>query len=465
MTRHPFQALAVGLWVALLLGVGGRVAFGPVRSQTVVPVYLGAAKRWACGEDVYAIEPPLDVFRYPPGAAAAFVPLAQLPERIAGLIWRGIGAAVLLLGLRMWVRQGLSPPLSPGETGAVFALVAPLALPSLNNGQANVLIAGLLLLGATAATRLRGRFAGLWFALAAGVKVYPLAVGLLIACGNPRRILPALLLGCTALAAFPFLLQAPEYVVAEYRTFLRLVRMDDRAHAHEPDRWPRDLRMALRVWVGDPSPVVYGAIQLVTAMGMAGLVAVVARRTRNPRIAAPLALHLGCVWITVLGPATEVHTYTLLGPTAAVVTVFAFVGRREPGGSGSRWPPRAMCCWCRRWSAACSRTARRSSGSARSRSAGCSCWPWWCGMPSLQIGSSRRGPCLEARPSRPLGVEGIGRSRECHAATCARQVKRPRRPRSQGAPSGLGAKPPRPDLHEEFDGCAMNPAPPASRAA
>lgn len=318
---HPLQRIAVVVWVTLLAGVAGRVLFTPVRAHTVVPIYLNAAERWVRGETVYAPAPPLDVYRYPPGVAAAFVPLTWVPERVAGLLWRGFNAAFFLVALGAWARHGLPRPLTPGESGAVFALTAPLALPSLNNGQTNLVIIAALLLGATAAARGRSFRAGSWLALAAAVKVYPLAVGLLIAAGRPR-VLPWLVAGCVAFAAVPFALKDPAYAAAEYRNFRTLVTVDDRVAAGI-GRVPQDLLLALRVWAIVPSAKVYLGIKLAAAAALAGLVVFAARRSPGPRPVAALALHLGCVWITVLGPATEVHTYTLLGPTASALIVIS----------------------------------------------------------------------------------------------------------------------------------------------
>lgn len=318
---HPLQRLAVAVWVALLVGVAGRVLLTPVRSHTVVPIYLTAAERWVRGESVYDPAPPLDVYRYPPSVAAAFVPLTWVPEWAAGLLWRGFNAALLLAGLGTWVRHGLLRPLTPGETGALFALVALPAFPSLNNGQTNPVIIGALLLGATAAARTRNIRAGGWLALAAVVKVYPLAVGMVVAAARPR-VLPWLIAGGTAFAAVPFVLKDTSYAAAEYRHFRTLVTIDDRASAGI-GRVPQDLLLALRVWAVAPPPKAYLGIKLAAAAAIAGMVVLAARRTSDPRPVATLALNLGCVWITILGPATEVHTYTLLGPTAAGLIVLS----------------------------------------------------------------------------------------------------------------------------------------------
>src|SRR3954469_83457 len=100
---HPLQKVAFWLWFAVLLGVGIRGAVTSPRSGSGLPIYLNAAHRWVSGDDLYAIQRPMDLYRNPPGVAAAFVPLTWASERAAGLLWRGLSAAVFLLGLRAWV--------------------------------------------------------------------------------------------------------------------------------------------------------------------------------------------------------------------------------------------------------------------------------------------------------------------------------------------------------------------------
>ena len=316
---HPAQWVAVWVWGLLLIGVAGRVLVAPAGSHTVVPIYLAAAQHWLAGGDLYRVTKGLDIFRYPPWVAAAFVPLTVVPERAAALGWQGLGAAVFLLGLRAWLRDGIPRRLTPAETGAVFALAVIPAVPSLNNGQANLLLAGALLFGAARASQLRPRAAGGWLALAAGLKVYPIAVALLIGLVR-RRTLPVFAAGCLGFAALPFLTQAPGYVVDRYAEFVHCVRADDRTYA-VPGRAPQDLFLVSRVWGQPPSRAAYLGLKLVTAAGMAGLVLLVARR--DPRAAVPLAYGLGCGWVTVLGPASEPHTYVVLGPAAAVAVVLA----------------------------------------------------------------------------------------------------------------------------------------------
>jgi hypothetical protein len=329
--RHPLQKVAFWLWVAALLGVGGRVAFAKnPQSGSLLPIYLNAAHRWVAGEDLYAIQRPLDLYRNPPGVAAAFVPFTWVSERAANLLWRALGAAVFLVGLRAWVRHGLPRPLTPGETGAVFGLSAPLALVSLSNGQTNLVVIGAILLGATAAARARGWASGLWLGLATVVKVYPAAVGGLLAVAFPRRVLPWYAAGVMLLFAAPLVLGGWDYAVSQYRSLREATTEDDRTLAL-PYRAPRDLYLLFRVYSTPPAKETYHAITLGVAAGMLGLVFLTGWRTGDRRLTAAVSLHLGCVWMTVFGPATEAHTYTLLAPTAAAVLALSYSERKSRG--------------------------------------------------------------------------------------------------------------------------------------
>ena len=113
---HPMQRLAVVMWFWLIVGVSGRVAVSKPFVQSVMPIYLDAGQRWVAGEDLYAFKPPHDVYRNPPGIAAGFVPFTWMPQRVAGLAWRWLSAAVFLVGLVAWTRHGLPRPLKPWES-------------------------------------------------------------------------------------------------------------------------------------------------------------------------------------------------------------------------------------------------------------------------------------------------------------------------------------------------------------
>jgi hypothetical protein len=200
---------AVIIWLALVGGVLGRVVASKPRSQTVVPIYLVAGQRWVASENLFEPIPGLDFFRYPPVLAAAFVPLSALPEKAAEVLWRSASVAVFLLGLWRF-RRMLAAELSPTRAGLLFALAALLVVQALNNGQANLLLAGAVLNGAAAVARGRWWEAAAWFGLAGWLKLYTFAFGLLVVLLYPRQFGPRLLVVTLVGAALPFACQSPD---------------------------------------------------------------------------------------------------------------------------------------------------------------------------------------------------------------------------------------------------------------
>lgn len=313
--------LAVALWVVLLVGVTVRVLASKPRSQTVVPIYLVAGERWLAGEALYPREPGLDIYRYPPGFAAAISPLTFVSEKIAGVVWRLASTAIFLLAL--WhFRRDLLPELSPNRAGAMFAIAALLALPAVNNGQVNLLLAAAGLGGAAAMVRGRWWTAAAWFSLAGWLKIYPLAFGMLAALIAPRRLGPRLA-GVFALGMLvPFLCQHPDYVLGEYRAFVGTADREDRSDlAIHLMRANRDWTVIARTWFDSvPTATTTQAVSLATAAACAGIVGWVAIR-RERLVAIRLATVLGVGWATLFGPATEAHTYVIFAGIAAWLAV------------------------------------------------------------------------------------------------------------------------------------------------
>jgi hypothetical protein len=325
----PWARAALIAWSLALLIVCTRAVLAP-RSHSLWFTYQTAGADWAAGRDLYLHETSaasgLDHFRYSPLVAAFLAPWSRLPEPVGGALWRLLGAAVFLGGWGWWLRAAAPRPVSARLAAVLFLLALPLAVTNLNNGQTNLLVAGLLLAALAAAARDRWTASAALLALASAVKVYPLALGLLLAACHPRRLGPRLALGVLAAFALPFLLQTPSYVLGQYGSWLDVVSADDRRGwaLHEGYR---DLWLLVRLSGAPLSPAGYMAVQLILAAACAA-VCVAGRRlgwTRRPLLA--LAGGLGACWMVLCGPATESCTYVLLAPVLAWALVEA---RRRP---------------------------------------------------------------------------------------------------------------------------------------
>jgi hypothetical protein len=300
------------VWAVVLIVIGVRVLCS-TRANSVYPIFSAAGARWLAGDEVYL--PPtadLDVFRYSPPVAAVFAPWSLLPDRLGGLLWRGLNAAVLLGGLAAWCRW-LWPRLN---VPAVFLLVIPLAVGGLNNGQCNALVIGLLLIAQVAFARGRWTAAAALAVVPVLLKGYPLALGLLLCLIEPRRF-GLRLAGCLCVAAaLPYLCQRPEYVTEQYAACLRQLNADDRTNFHLEAGY-HDLHMLVRR-AGLPMDLsAYRLLEMELGLACAALILVGRSRGWDARTALDACLGLGACWMTLAGPATESSTYVLLAPVLA----------------------------------------------------------------------------------------------------------------------------------------------------
>jgi hypothetical protein len=255
------------------------------------------------------------------------VPFHHLPLRLGGVVWRLLNAAALLGGFAWWLRTA---PVrrTARQQGILFLLMLPLSLGSLNNGQPNPLIIGLLLAALAAIERERWSLAAGFVALATALKVYPLAVGLLLVAVYPLRFAPRLLLALVLVFLLPFVCQHGEYVRGQYASWLHRLGADQR---HD---WPlhmayRDLWLLIRAWHLPLTPRTYLGIQLGSAAGCAVLCVAARLRGLPRREVLGLILALGTCWMMLCGPATESSTYVLLAPALSWAVLGAF---------GDRWP-------------------------------------------------------------------------------------------------------------------------------
>ena len=322
---------AILFWIVLIVSVCGRLAYATPGSGTVVPIYVGAAERWRNAEDIYAPQPPLDVYRNPPVVAMAFVPLTVLPVKTGEIIWRLIGVVLFLCGLSGFVRNAVGE-LSSLRLGLLYLIAAELVIPSVNNGQTNVHLIGVILLGANNVFEDRPWWAAFWFAVAASMKLYPIAAALLFVIVD-LRLGWRLLAICIGIAALPFLGHDSHYVLSEYRECWRFLGLDDRTHTPFLHRAPIDWSIVPRVWFDSyPSVTMGKVVSAFVGLGMAACVGF-AKFRRSRTDAVVLALGLGAVWMTAFGPATELPTYALLAPSMSIAVATASFRNRPIVGT------------------------------------------------------------------------------------------------------------------------------------
>jgi hypothetical protein len=316
-------------WAVVLAGIGVRLLKLKAGQRSVFPVFQHAGRSWLDHADLYPEDqkpPGYPLFRYSPPVAAAFVPLALLPTKAGDLVWRAVNAAALLGGFALFLRTLSDRRLTRRQTAAAFALLLPAAVSGLGNGQCNALVIGLILVGYAAAGERQFTLSAVALAAATLLKLYPVAPALLLVALHPRRLGWRYGLALVAGFALSFILADPAYVVHQFDLWARYFLNEDRSG------WPienanLDLQFVVTWWIGPMTTPQFRVVEVAGGLLFAALTTASARRLGSVDHAALLALGLGCVWMTTLGPATESPTYLLLAPPTALAVVRAWTRR------------------------------------------------------------------------------------------------------------------------------------------
>jgi len=325
---RQFWAMAsIAAWgVALSVVVGKSLALSS--RLTNVDRYLEAGGNWIQGLPLY-IYTPNKGFVYAPFSALFYAALSYLPESLSGTLWCLISAGLLLAGMLGMMTVGPFRQIPTSSRGLVLLLVLPLALGNLDSAQANAFVIGLIMIAVAAACVERWMIAAIAIALATHWKVYPLVVGLLLVLIAPGKFTWRLVLAVLALALIPFLFQERSYVIEQYRLWYGTRTADNRL-LYSIKIAPWDLWFVLVRVAGIPlNEAAYRSIQAVGGLAIACF-CLYGRWNQWPkeRLFGGM-FSLVCVWMTLLGPASELHTYLLLGPAVAFGLVEVFSNRSD----------------------------------------------------------------------------------------------------------------------------------------
>ncbi len=292
---------------------------------TSFDTYQLAGLHWLHGEEIYT---QWMGFVYSPLMAAFFAPFASIPGPLANIIWRLLNAIALLAGLAALLESGIFSRIRAKDFGILYLLLLPLAAGNIDISQANPLVAGMIMLTIAAVYRERWNRAALWVAIATSLKIYPVAVGLLICVIAPRRFIWRFVIALLLVALLPFLFQHWRYVSEQYHAWFA-TRTSDNRQQWPIEKLPLDLWFLIH-WVGKlPIPAkVYTIIQLGTAAALALLCWLKARQGwARARVMVAL-FSLVSIWMTLCGPATESYTYMILAPAIIVSIVQAFAAHQ-----------------------------------------------------------------------------------------------------------------------------------------
>lgn len=164
-TRRFVRLLAI----AALLGLSVAWLYWAIDGFTLsdADAYRAAADRLLAGEDLYVVpQSQDDAFRYAPWFAAAWIPLAALPEPLSDAVWFALLAAASILAV---VPLAVVPSIWPR---LIAVLGASILLWTAARGNVHPLVMLALMWG------IDRRLGPVWIGLAASLKAVPLLFAL-----------------------------------------------------------------------------------------------------------------------------------------------------------------------------------------------------------------------------------------------------------------------------------------------
>lgn len=225
-------ALARGrflLGLYLLAGIiAGVVSFALDQSKNL-EVFRHASQSLLAHRDLYDGSS-VDWYKYSPSFALIFLPLALAPAWVAAAVWGAANFGVAFAGIH--AMTGADPRgVAPGGARNVALLAAlPGVLLATDGDQANLLVAGLMLLACSAFARNRSIRGAALVILGFLVKIFPLGAVLFALLDRERernlfRVIVAMAIGLL----LPLIVIHPSELAAQYSSWISITRFD---HAH-----------------------------------------------------------------------------------------------------------------------------------------------------------------------------------------------------------------------------------------
>ena len=307
-------------WFVFAIALAVKTWISPEK-HTTFPLFHQGSLNWSAGIDPYAASQ--FEYRYSPVFTVAFTPFSRLPIHLGGIAWSMANVWVLWVALRRFVDEVIPNAWSPRTQAVFLGLALAVSVRSFWAAQCNTLIVALACLAVCDLAARRYWSAALWLAIPVYIKVWPIALAMLLMASRPVALIPRFLACCVVLGAIPFAAQTPEFVIQQYSQFFSGLTGPMQVRHIYRDAWT--------IWEFFASPVPergYKLLQLATA----GLTLVFTLwQTLGQSDFRRALLSVVCawsVWQLVFGPGSERNTFCIITPLIAWGLMTAWESRR-----------------------------------------------------------------------------------------------------------------------------------------
>ncbi|MEQ8791122.1 MAG: glycosyltransferase family 87 protein [Pirellulaceae bacterium] len=312
--RYPWMRHALTLWVILAIASAVKCYVQPWE-HSVYPNFYKATIRWWNDDSIYT----LTGYQYTPTFAIANSPFAWCGISAGAALFNAASIAALVAAVFVLARDVLPGRWTLAGAALLLTLTFAGALRGVWASQSNALVIALVIFAASAILRQRWWTASFLLAAPVFVKLWPMALVMLVLACWPSKLWWRFPLACLALAAVPFLTRWPETVLFQHQQYwIALTHLQTIRSGGYRDAWT-----ILEQFV-EPSRRAYLLLQLGGALAVLGFCLWRRWRAPSPRHAMTAVLSAWIVWQLLLGPGSERMTYGIIAPLAGWAVVVSF---------------------------------------------------------------------------------------------------------------------------------------------
>lgn len=312
--------------------------------HTVYPVLAAGSIRWWSDLPLHGYIPEFDdIYRYSPTFAILFSPLAYLPERLGACLWELLSIGAFVGAMRVLARELLPESWTIDQQGVFLGLTLLGAISGLWSGQSNALLIASVIFALQAIKHERWWRASFLLAFPVFIKLWPMAVVLLLSACFPKKLLGRFVIVAAAFALFPLLTRPWPMVVDQYQEWYKSL-----TGVQHNLRWP-GYRDAWTIWENlgplfhwQPKWPSQGfqVLQLTSALAVLmwclwqkwRLVSTAKTGDLQTKSGFPYPvgnlltaiLSIWVCWQLLFGPGTEEITYGIIAPSAAWAVMVSF---------------------------------------------------------------------------------------------------------------------------------------------
>ena len=311
---------ALILWAVLWIAVSVKFVLQP-ENKSVYPCFADSSINWWADRNLYDNELYKTGFRYSPTFALAFSTFAVLPASLGGILWTALNISLLVLALRLLVKEIFPGNWSRFQEACFLILSLAGCTRAIWSAQSNSLVFALAVFAVVSLKKERWWVAAFLLAAAVHIKLWPAALALLLMARFPWQLSARFAAASALLVIPPFLTRPLPVVLQQYQNWYGLLTGPYRTLRQGGLRDAYTIAEQFGTHVDDR---VYTLLQL----GMAGLALLwcirLAKISSSRQTYFTGVLTTWVCWQLLVGPGTERLTFLLAAPIASWALIVSF---------------------------------------------------------------------------------------------------------------------------------------------